>query len=65
MIQWDRTTELQDAYGRFTDLPADKVSECNLEQIRRVEQLSDAYHLTFGQQDVMVSYLLKLTRKNA
>ena len=37
----------------------------NLEQIRRVEQLSDAYHLTFGQQDVMVSYLLKLTRKNA
>ena len=53
MIQWDRTTELQDAYGRFTDLPADKVSECNLEQIRRLgraipDEVPLGYHLCFG-----------------
>lgn len=35
----------------------------NLEQIRRVEQLSDAYHLTFGEDDVMVMYLLEVTRR--
>ena len=34
----------------------------NLEQIRRVEQLSDAYHLKLGRQDVMVAYLLEITR---
>jgi S-methylmethionine-dependent homocysteine/selenocysteine methylase/SAM-dependent methyltransferase len=33
----------------------------NIEQIRRVEQLSDAYHLTFGDEDVMVMYLLEVT----
>ena len=35
----------------------------NIDQIRRVEQLSDAYHLQFGEDDVMVMYLLKVTRK--
>lgn len=35
----------------------------NIEQIRRVEQLSDAYHLTFGQDDVMVMYLLEVKRR--
>jgi S-methylmethionine-dependent homocysteine/selenocysteine methylase/SAM-dependent methyltransferase len=33
----------------------------NIEQIHRVEQLSDAYHLTFGEDDVMVMYLLEVT----
>lgn len=34
----------------------------NIEQIHRVEQLSDAYHLTFGDDDVMVMYLLEVKR---
>lgn len=35
----------------------------NMEQIRRVEQLSDAYHLKLGQDDIMVMYLLEITWK--
>jgi SAM-dependent methyltransferase len=35
----------------------------NVEQIRRVEQLSDAYHLELGGEDVMVAYLVEVTRK--
>ena len=35
----------------------------NMEQIHRVEQLSDGYHVTFGGQEVMVAYLLEITRK--
>ncbi len=34
----------------------------NMDQIRRVEQLSDAYHLTFGEDAVMVMYLLEVSR---
>ncbi len=34
----------------------------NIDQIRRVEQLSDAYHLGFGEEDVMVMYLLEVKR---
>ena len=33
------------------------------EQIARVEELSDAYHLKLGDTDVMVTYLLEVTRK--
>jgi hypothetical protein len=33
----------------------------NKPQIDRVEQLSDAYHLTLGHEDVMVAYLLEVT----
>lgn len=36
----------------------------NIEQIRRVEQLSDAYHLKLGQDDVMVMYLLEVRRNS-
>ena len=37
----------------------------NIEQIRRVEELSDAYHLSFGEDEVMVMYLLEIrSRKN-
>jgi S-methylmethionine-dependent homocysteine/selenocysteine methylase/SAM-dependent methyltransferase len=32
------------------------------DQIERVEELSDAYHLSFREQDVMVAYLLEITR---
>jgi S-methylmethionine-dependent homocysteine/selenocysteine methylase/SAM-dependent methyltransferase len=34
----------------------------NIDQIWRVEQLSDAYHLKFGEDDVMVMYLLEVKR---
>jgi release factor glutamine methyltransferase len=34
----------------------------NREQIRRAEQLSDAYHLTFGDDELMVAYLLEIRR---
>lgn len=34
----------------------------NMEQIQRVEQLSDAYHLAFGEDAVMGMYLLEVTR---
>jgi homocysteine S-methyltransferase len=30
------------------------------EQINRVEELSDAYHLTFGEEDTMIAYLLEI-----
>jgi len=33
------------------------------EQILRVETFSDAYHLTFADEDVMVAYLLEVTHK--
>ena len=35
----------------------------NIEQIRRVEELSDAYHLKLGEEDVMVMYLLEVTHR--
>ena len=35
----------------------------NREQIERVEELSDAYHLRFGADDVSVAYLLEVTRR--
>jgi S-methylmethionine-dependent homocysteine/selenocysteine methylase/SAM-dependent methyltransferase len=34
------------------------------EQITRVEELSDAYHLKLGDRDVMVDYLIEVTRKD-
>ncbi len=37
----------------------------NIDQIHRVEELSDAYHLTFGDEDVMAMYLLEITRRAA
>jgi len=64
-----RTTQLLDRLGfqarvvdfgffEFTDLFHDKG-----EQITRVEELSDAYHLKLGGSDVMVAYLIEVTRK--
>jgi len=34
------------------------------EQIERVEELSDAYHLQLGDRDVMVAYLIEVTHKD-
>lgn len=64
-----RTAELLDRLGyqarvvdfsffQFSDLFTSKH-----EQITRVEEHSDAYHLRFGTADVMVAYLLEITRK--
>ncbi len=64
-----RTAELLDRLGyrarvvdfsffQFSDLFSTK-----REQIARVEEQSDAYHLRFGAADVMVAYLLEITRK--
>ncbi|HYZ82474.1 MAG TPA: homocysteine S-methyltransferase family protein [Solirubrobacteraceae bacterium] len=64
-----RTTQLLESLGfqakvvdfgffEFSDLFAERT-----EQIRRVEERSDAYHLTLGRSEVMVTYLLEVTRK--
>ena len=42
--------------------PFTPLFEENREQIERVEQLSDAYHLHLRDQDVMVAYLLEITK---
>ncbi len=44
-------------FFEFTDLFHDKE-----QQIHRVEQLSDAYHLRLGDQNVIVAYLVEVTR---
>jgi hypothetical protein len=42
--------------------PFGPVFESNREQIRRVEELSDAHHLTLGGTDLTVAYLLEIER---
>jgi S-methylmethionine-dependent homocysteine/selenocysteine methylase/SAM-dependent methyltransferase len=46
----------------FSFFPFGPVFQHNSDQIGRVEQLSDAYHLRFATEDVMVAYLLEITR---
>ena len=46
----------------FSFFPFGPLFDANKEQIMRVEELSDAYHLTLGGQDVMVAYLLEIER---
>ena len=46
----------------FSFFPFGHVFLQNKSQIDRVEQLSDAYHLRFADEDVMVAYLLEVTR---
>jgi len=48
------------SFFRFSPLFAE-----NREQIRRAEQLSDAYHLTFGDDELMVAYLLEIRHAHA
>jgi S-methylmethionine-dependent homocysteine/selenocysteine methylase/SAM-dependent methyltransferase len=47
------------SFFEFSDLFSTK-----REQIARVEERSDAYHLRFGTADVMVAYLLEITRNS-
>ncbi len=62
-----QTAELLERAGlasRIVDFgffPFTPLFERNREQIERVEQLSDAYHLRLADEDVMVAYLLELT----
>ena len=46
----------------FAFFPFGPLFKANREQIIRVEELSDAYHLITGGEDVMVAYLLEVTR---
>ena len=62
-----RTAELLEANGleaKVVDIGFFPMSDLfleNGEQIARVEQLSDAWHLELGDSDVMAAYLLELT----
>jgi S-methylmethionine-dependent homocysteine/selenocysteine methylase/SAM-dependent methyltransferase len=64
-----RTTQLLDRLGyqaRVVDFGLFEFTELfddAREQIARVEELSDAYHLKLGATDVMAAYLLEITRK--
>jgi S-methylmethionine-dependent homocysteine/selenocysteine methylase/SAM-dependent methyltransferase len=46
----------------FSFFPFGPIFEENAEQIRRVEELSDAYHLVLAGQDLMIAYLLEAGR---
>jgi S-methylmethionine-dependent homocysteine/selenocysteine methylase len=66
-----RTAELVEANGLKVEVvdvgffPMSDVFRENAEQIARVEQLSDAWHLELGDQDVMAAYILELTRSRS
>ena len=62
-----RTAELLGQVGLssrvldFSFFPFSPIFQANREQIAHVEQLSDAYHLNPGDEDIMVMYLLEIT----
>ncbi len=66
-----RTAELMEEHGLegqvidFSFFSFSPVFLENMAQIRRVEQISDAYHLTLAEDEVMVMYLLEVTRRGA
>ena len=49
----------------FSFFPFGPLFEASKPQIERVESLSDAYHIKVGGEDVMVAYLLEVTRPRA
>lgn len=49
----------------FGFFPFSEAFEPNRDQIERVEELSDAYHLRLGESDVMVAYLLEVRHAGA
>jgi SAM-dependent methyltransferase len=63
-----RTESLLERHGlrarvvEFSPFPFTPLFTERKAQIERVEQLSDAYHLKFGDGDVMVAYLLRVRR---
>ncbi|MCZ6680582.1 MAG: homocysteine S-methyltransferase family protein [Candidatus Poribacteria bacterium] len=64
-----RTAELLNKAGfdakviDFSFFHFSPVTYQHIDQIRHVEELSDAFHLTFGEEEVMVMYLLELTHR--
>jgi hypothetical protein len=46
----------------FSFFPFGPLFEANKAQIQRVEELSDADHISLGGQDVVVAYLLEIER---
>ena len=46
----------------FSSSPSGRCSPRTSPQIERVEQISDAYHLNLGGEDVMVAYLIEVSR---
>lgn len=69
ILSQQRTAELLQDFGfeaRVVDFGFFEFTEVfreREEQIGRVESLSDAYHLKLGNKDVMVAYVLEVTRK--
>ena len=63
-----RTAELLASHGLeakvvdYSFFPFGEVFEPNAAQIARVEELSDAHHLAVGGDNVMIAYLLEVTR---
>jgi SAM-dependent methyltransferase len=71
LLSQQRTTEMLAAAG-FTAHPVDYTLFAfppelgdSRPQIARVEELSDAYHLHVGEQDVMVAYLLEVRHRSS
>jgi cyclopropane fatty-acyl-phospholipid synthase-like methyltransferase len=66
IVGQQRTAELLARHGltaRVVDFgfaPFAAVFESNREQIERVEELSDAYHVTVGGSDVLAAYILEI-----
>jgi len=69
IIDQQRTRWQLDALGYqsrvvdFAFLELDELFQEKSDQIERVEALSDAYHLKLGGQDVVVTYLIEVTRR--
>jgi S-methylmethionine-dependent homocysteine/selenocysteine methylase/SAM-dependent methyltransferase len=64
-LQTERILESQGLEARVVDFsffPFGPLFDASKEQIERVEELSDAYHVAVGGEDVMVAYLLEVTR---
>lgn len=66
IIGQQRTEELLEQHGmtarvvEFSPFPFTPLFSERKRQIEHVEELSDAYHLKFGDGDVMVAYLLEV-----
>ena len=69
IIGEERTVELLEAQGyhsrvvSFAFFEFHELFSERHEQIARVEEQSDAYHLKLGDHDVMVAYLIEVTRE--
>ncbi len=71
IIGQERTSELLEKVGfqarvvDYTFFPFHELFKEKQDQIERVEQLSDAYHLSLGGEEIMVAYLIEVTRKGS